>query len=82
MLCARTTKCNGLVANNPSIHTYLVPGLNKLPKYVNQSGLSRTAVFDAVDASLAHIDTPYINLLQILITVNLQRQRRDISQNM
>jgi hypothetical protein len=33
--------------------------------YVNQSGLSRQAIFNAVDASLARLDTPYIDLLQI-----------------
>lgn len=29
------------------------------------SGLSRTAIFNAVDASLARLDTPYIDLFQI-----------------
>ena len=43
----------------------LVPGLDKLPEYVNQSGLSRAAIFNAVDASLARLETPYIDLLQI-----------------
>ncbi|KAG1809716.1 NADP-dependent oxidoreductase domain-containing protein [Suillus variegatus] len=33
--------------------------------HVNQSGLSRAAIFNAVDASLAHLDTSYIDLLQI-----------------
>jgi len=32
---------------------------------VNQSGLSRAAIFNAVDASLTRLDTPYIDLLQI-----------------
>ncbi|OCH84385.1 Aldo/keto reductase [Obba rivulosa] len=32
---------------------------------VNQSGLSRGAIFNAVDASLKHFETPYIDLLQI-----------------
>jgi aryl-alcohol dehydrogenase-like predicted oxidoreductase len=34
-------------------------------KYVNQYGLSRQAIFNQVDASLARLDTPYIDLLQI-----------------
>ncbi|KAG1881123.1 NADP-dependent oxidoreductase domain-containing protein [Suillus subluteus] len=59
------TKCNGLVANDPSIHGYVMPDLKKLPEYVNQSGLSRAAIFNAVDASLARLETTYIDLLQI-----------------
>ncbi|KAG2066832.1 Aldo/keto reductase [Suillus decipiens] len=59
------TKCYGLVVNDPSIHSYLVPNTDKLPEYVNQSGLSRAAIFNAVDASLARLETPYIDLLQI-----------------
>ncbi|KAG2089356.1 NADP-dependent oxidoreductase domain-containing protein [Suillus discolor] len=59
------TKCYGLVANDPSLPTFFMPDLNKLPEYVNQSGLSRTAIFNAVDASLARLDTSYIDLLQI-----------------
>jgi aryl-alcohol dehydrogenase-like predicted oxidoreductase len=33
--------------------------------YVNQSGLSRQAIFNAVNASLECLDTSYIDLLQI-----------------
>lgn len=33
--------------------------------YINNYGLSRTAIFNQVDASLARLDTPYIDLLQI-----------------
>ncbi|WAO94653.1 Aldo-ket-red domain-containing protein [Fusarium falciforme] len=33
--------------------------------YVNQGGLSRTAIFDAVEASLARLGTTYIDVLQI-----------------
>ncbi|KAK3955646.1 Aldo-keto reductase dtxS3 [Pseudoneurospora amorphoporcata] len=33
--------------------------------YVNQHGLSRAAIFNAVEASLRRLDTPYIDLLQI-----------------
>ncbi|KAG1888507.1 NADP-dependent oxidoreductase domain-containing protein [Suillus subluteus] len=44
---------------------HLIPGLKKLPEYVNQSGLSRAAIFNAVDASLARLATSYIDLLQI-----------------
>ncbi|KAJ7433677.1 NADP-dependent oxidoreductase domain-containing protein [Mycena galericulata] len=33
--------------------------------YVNQDGLSRAGIFNAVEASLKRLDTPYIDLLQI-----------------
>ncbi|KAG0697430.1 NADP-dependent oxidoreductase domain-containing protein [Suillus ampliporus] len=59
------TKCSGLVANDPSMQAFFVPGFNQRPEYVNQSGLSRAAIFNAVDASLARLETPYIDLLQI-----------------
>ncbi|KAG2140716.1 NADP-dependent oxidoreductase domain-containing protein [Suillus cothurnatus] len=59
------TKCYALVGNDPSLQTFFMPDLKKLPEYVNQSGLSRAAIFNAVDASLARLETPYIDLLQI-----------------
>ncbi|OJA13328.1 hypothetical protein AZE42_09285 [Rhizopogon vesiculosus] len=59
------TKCYSLVANDPSIQAFAVPGIEDLPEYVNQSGLSRAAIFNAVDASLARLETPYIDLFQI-----------------
>lgn len=59
------TKCNGLVAHDLSVQPFFVPGLANLPEYVNQSGLSRAAIFNAVDASLTRLETPYIDLLQI-----------------
>lgn len=34
-------------------------------EYVNQYGLSRAAIFNAVNASLRELDTTYIDLLQI-----------------
>lgn len=42
-----------------------IPGLKDTRDYVNQSGLSRAAIFNQVDASLARLQTPYIDLLQI-----------------
>jgi aryl-alcohol dehydrogenase-like predicted oxidoreductase len=59
------TKCYGLVPSDPSLPTFFMPGLSKLSEYVNQSGLSRAAILNAVDASLARLETPYIDLLQI-----------------
>jgi len=59
------TKCWGVVADDPAINTSLGSGYNKLPQYVNQSGLSRAAIFNAVEASFSRLETPYIDLLQI-----------------
>ncbi|KAI9151107.1 hypothetical protein H9P43_009722 [Blastocladiella emersonii ATCC 22665] len=57
------TKLFGHVADSPSINTFAVP----LPKHasVNQMGLSRKHIFDAVDASLERLGTDYIDLYQI-----------------
>ncbi|KAG9311938.1 NADP-dependent oxidoreductase domain-containing protein [Chiua virens] len=59
------SKCYGLVADEINVHPVARPGIKNLPKYVNQSGLSRAAIFNAVDASLARLETPYLDLLQI-----------------
>ncbi|KAJ3775872.1 NADP-dependent oxidoreductase domain-containing protein [Lentinula raphanica] len=59
------TKCNGLVASDPGTRTYYNPQMKNWPQYVNQAGLSRAAIFNAVDASLERLETPYIDLLQI-----------------
>jgi aryl-alcohol dehydrogenase-like predicted oxidoreductase len=45
--------------------TYAMPELHAHRDYVNQAGLSRTAIFNAVDASLERLGTTYIDLLQI-----------------
>jgi len=59
------TKCQGLVGHEPRIRTVFHPELKKERDYVNQAGLSRAAIFNAVNASIARLDTPYIDLLQI-----------------
>jgi len=60
------TKCHGVVGEEPSVRGFFYPGeIRKSKDYVNQHGLSRQAIFSAVDASLARLDTPYIDLLQI-----------------
>lgn len=59
------TKCNGVVHEDFGVRTILFPELKKERTYVNQYGLSRAAVFNAVEASLERLDTPYIDLLQI-----------------
>ncbi|KAL1652827.1 hypothetical protein SLS61_004447 [Didymella pomorum] len=60
------TKCFGTVGEDPGLRG--IKYANELPQlkdYTNHIGLSRTAIFTAVDASLARLDTPYIDLLQI-----------------
>ncbi|KAF5354613.1 hypothetical protein D9757_012342 [Collybiopsis confluens] len=59
------TKVLGLVGKEPGLKTMAFPGLENTRNYVNQSGLSRAAIFNAVDACLERLDTPYIDLLQI-----------------
>ena len=53
------TKCYYLVPND------FGPADPNTRDYVNHSGLSRAAIFNAVEASLKRLDTPYIDLLQI-----------------
>jgi len=59
------TKCFGTVGEEPGIRGIEHPNIGESKDYVNQGGLSRQAIFAAVDASLARLDTPYIDLLQI-----------------
>ncbi|KAL2367425.1 hypothetical protein BDBG_16869 [Blastomyces gilchristii SLH14081] len=60
------TKCSGTVPDEPSIFNWGFEAQLKQSKdYVNQGGLSRTAIFHAVDASLRRLGTTYIDLLQI-----------------
>ncbi|KZV98831.1 Aldo/keto reductase [Exidia glandulosa HHB12029] len=58
------TKCYALVGENPAVKTFGT-GLDKTRDYVNQGGLSRAAIFNAVTASLKRLETDYIDLLQI-----------------
>ncbi|KAF1846550.1 aldo-keto reductase-like protein [Cucurbitaria berberidis CBS 394.84] len=60
------TKCFGYVGEDPGLRT--INYGNELPKlsdYTNQGGLSRQAIFNAVNASLKRLDLEYIDLLQI-----------------
>ncbi|KAJ3805270.1 NADP-dependent oxidoreductase domain-containing protein [Lentinula aff. lateritia] len=59
------TKCYALVGSTPGLQTFSKPELRNQREYVNQSGLSRAAICNAVDASLQRLKTPYIDLLQI-----------------
>jgi aryl-alcohol dehydrogenase-like predicted oxidoreductase len=59
------TKCFMLVHDDLGVHTGTVSGLTDTRDYVNQAGLSRQAIYNQVNASLARLDTDYIDLLQI-----------------
>ncbi|EJT97558.1 Aldo/keto reductase [Dacryopinax primogenitus] len=59
------TKCFGLVPDTLDIRANDNPDLKNTRDYVNQSGLSRGAIFNAVENSLARLETTYIDLLQI-----------------
>ncbi|KAJ9142441.1 Aldo-keto reductase [Pleurostoma richardsiae] len=63
------TKCCfhvGEDAEEPGMFTFaMAQQMDQSKDYVNQGGLSRTAIFTAVDASLARLGTNYIDLLQI-----------------
>ncbi|KAG8874832.1 hypothetical protein FRB97_005628 [Tulasnella sp. 331] len=59
------TKCWAIVGDTPAVRAYYMPELQHTRDYVNQSGLSRTAIFNAVEKSLERLGTSYIDLLQI-----------------
>lgn len=59
------TKCYGLVSDSVGERTVTTPELKTQRYYINQFGLSRAAIFNAVDASLARLQLSYVDLLQI-----------------
>ena len=60
------SKCYGYVGETPDVRGVMYgQKIAESKDYVNNGGLSRTAIFDAVDASLKRLDTPYMDLLQI-----------------
>lgn len=59
------TKCCGTVREGNDPETLALQDVNNTVDYVNQRGLSRQGIFNAVDASLERLDTTYIDLLQI-----------------
>jgi len=61
------TKVNGLVAEDVDVNMarMTVPDMKFQKDYVNQWGLSRAAIFNATEACLERLATPYIDLLQI-----------------
>ena len=61
------TKAFFVVSQDPTVLTGgpTTFGLMKARQYVNQGGLSRVALFNQVDASLARLGTSYVDVLQI-----------------
>ena len=59
------TKCCGTTRENNEPETLAIPNPNETVDYINQRGLSRAGIFNAVNASLKRLDTDYIDLLQI-----------------
>ncbi|KAF2092627.1 Aldo/keto reductase [Rhizodiscina lignyota] len=59
------TKCFLAVGEETATNAAMVPGIGNSKDYVNQSGLSRAAIFNAVEASLKRLETDYIDVLQI-----------------
>lgn len=59
------TKCCGTVREGNDAETLALKDVNHTVDYVNQRGLSRQGIFNAVDASLRRLQTDYIDLLQI-----------------
>jgi aryl-alcohol dehydrogenase-like predicted oxidoreductase len=59
------TKCNGVVETGESGHNSNNTDLKQQRPYINQYGLSRAAIFNAVEASLERLETHYIDLFQI-----------------
>lgn len=59
------TKLCGTVREGNSPEVMALKDVDNSLDYVNQRGLSRQGILAAVNASLARLDTPYIDLLQI-----------------
>ncbi|KAH8832468.1 Aldo/keto reductase [Flagelloscypha sp. PMI_526] len=60
------TKCNGVVTpSEPGTLTFIRPDLRLQRDQINQYGLSRASIFNAVEDSLQRLGTSYIDLLQV-----------------
>ncbi|TRX91183.1 hypothetical protein FHL15_007971 [Xylaria flabelliformis] len=60
------TKCFWAVGETPDVHHWdVAEKIVQARDYVNQSGLSRAAIFNALEASLKRLDTAYVDLFQV-----------------
>ncbi|KAL1672052.1 NADP-dependent oxidoreductase domain-containing protein [Schizophyllum commune] len=61
------SKCYALAGKGPDhdIMAFRFPEMKKRKEYINQHGLSRAAIFNSIEGSLARLETPYIDLYQI-----------------
>ena len=60
------SKCYGYVGETPDVRGIMYgQKIAESKDYVNRGGLSRTAIFEAVNASLKRLGTDYMDLLQI-----------------
>jgi hypothetical protein len=59
------TKILCLVGGDPASRVAFDPSMSNTRTYVNQGGLFRTAIFNQVDASLARLQTTYLDVLMI-----------------
>ncbi|PVI00649.1 Aldo/keto reductase [Periconia macrospinosa] len=60
------TKVWGYVSDQVNVNGFMFgQQMQQTKEYVNQGGLSRAAIFNAVEASLRRLDTTYIDVLQI-----------------
>ncbi|KAL9021916.1 MAG: hypothetical protein Q9185_000930 [Variospora sp. 1 TL-2023] len=59
------TKCCGTTREGNDPETLALKDIDQTVDYVNQRGLSRQGIFNAVEASLRRLDTPYIDVFQI-----------------
>jgi len=59
------SKCYGYVGEEPGTRTIMHRNIYESKDYVNRGGLSRGAIFKAVNASLERLGTDYLDLLQI-----------------
>ncbi|KAL8644518.1 MAG: hypothetical protein Q9210_007216, partial [Variospora velana] len=59
------TKCCGTTREGNDPETLALKDIDQTVDYVNQRGLSRQGIFNAVEASLRRLDIPYIDVFQI-----------------
>ncbi|KAI1739789.1 Aldo/keto reductase [Xylaria scruposa] len=60
------TKCFWAVGETPDVHHWdVAERIVQARDYVNQSGLSRAAIFNALEASLKRLGTEYVDVFQV-----------------